>query len=95
MFYTLPLLCNVTFEEVIPLKSFRAVVGVAEGDASEVLGVGLSCTNPDLLSALEAYWWASPPSEGDGSDTRSLAHHVSGNCLVMHVISMAALLLVT
>lgn len=45
-------------------------------EAEEIVGVRLSCTNLDLLSGLEAYW-ATPPREEDGSDTRSLAYHVS------------------
>lgn len=85
VFYILPLLCDVTLEEVIPLKCFQVAVGVAlnggdhahtSGTLAELLGVGLGCSNPGLRDALEAYW-VSPPREEDGSATRSLAHHVS------------------
>ena len=77
IFYTLPLLCNVLFEEVIPVKHFRSALGSLGDDPS--LGINLQCSSPELQSALQQYPLSQSQSRmEDGSETRSLAHHVSG-----------------
>ena len=76
-------------EEAIPLKHFQEALGRdqaqaldgrerVEGEPSDGggFGVGMECCNSALLEALEQLW-DSPPSEEDGSDSRSLAHRVS------------------
>lgn len=67
---------------MIPTKYFKASLsglvdddgGVAMGDS---MGLAFRCSNVELLGALEEQrrdW--SLTEEEDGSDTRSLAHHV-------------------
>lgn len=73
---------------MVPLKYFHAALaGLEEEEASwdgAGIGIELSCSNPDLVSALGSHLEV-PACKGDGSETRSLAHHVSNSCSVKPV----------
>ena len=72
------------YEEVIPVKHFLSALRnsdvheeTGQKQGGVVAGIQLRCCNEELNLALEGHW-ESPPTTEDGSDTRSLAHHVSG-----------------
>ena len=87
LFYVLPHLCRVTYEELIPVELFEAIgtelwrteikseQSIDPGDG-QVVPLKLKCDSHDLLSALKELE-ATPMTEECGSDTRSISHHVT------------------
>ena len=96
IFYTLPLLCGVVYEEVIPLKIFKEFLSLplkSEGRGENILidTEELKCSNQFLLEALEHHWDLSCAGWEDRSDSRSLAHHVrSCNACIFYQINVSS-----
>ena len=86
LFYTLPCVCRVTDEELIPVELFE-LLGIelwemeseSETDVKSCDGrqipLNLRCTSKELLSAV-ATVRELPAVEECGSETRSISHHV-------------------
>ena len=87
LFYVLPHLCRVTYEELIPVELFEATrmeswrMGIeseqpVDSGDGQLAPLKLKCDSHELLSAMKELE-ATPTTEECGSDTRSISRHVT------------------
>ena len=86
LFYTLPCVCRVTDEELIPVELFE-LMGIelwkmenesetaVEPRNGKLIPMNLRCASKELLSAVVTLREL-PAVEECGSETRSISHHV-------------------
>ena len=81
IFYILPLLCNVSPDELIPSSHFQGTLASCNSDWDHLCDVALASCNAALNKACEEHLNAHATAK-DGSDTRSIAHRVSISLII-------------